>query len=123
VDTSKASVPVVLVVEDEWLTRESIVDYLRSHGCTVFEAASGEEALTFLNGKRRPLDVLFTDIRLGGELNGWDIAEEFRQHQPEIRILYTSGYSIQPARNVVGSSFFDKPYVPKEILQACLKAD
>jgi CheY-like chemotaxis protein len=123
VNTSKNSRPVVLVVEDEWLTRADIVEYLKEHGCTVFEASSGEEATAFLNGKDQALDVLFTDIRLGGELNGWDLAEMFRQHLPKIRILYTSGHLIEPARNVSGSFFFNKPYRPEAVLNACVKSD
>jgi response regulator RpfG family c-di-GMP phosphodiesterase len=37
--------PIVVVVEDEPLVRVIIVDYLRENGCTVLEAASGEEAV------------------------------------------------------------------------------
>src|SRR5262245_31707015 len=51
----------------------------------------GEEAVSLIDGKDQQLDVLFTDIRLGGELNGWDIAEIFRKHRPHIRVLYASG--------------------------------
>jgi hypothetical protein len=52
------------------------------------------------------LDVLFTDIRLGGALNGWDVAEIFRDRFPNIRVIYASGYSIEPRRDVMGSEFF-----------------
>jgi hypothetical protein len=62
---------------------------------------------------------LFTDIRLGGSLNGWDVAEIFRDHFPDLRVLYASGYSIHPSRDVPNSDFFDKPYRPEDILQAC----
>jgi CheY-like chemotaxis protein len=109
----------VLVVEDEILVRVAIVDYLTEHGCGVLEAASGEEALTFVNGHDQQFDVLFTDIRLGGPLNGWDVAEIFRDHFPDIRVLYASGFSIQPSRDVPESVFFEKPYRPEEILEAC----
>jgi CheY-like chemotaxis protein len=44
VDHTKPSQPVVLVVEDEWLVRAVIVDFLRANGCQVLEAATGEEA-------------------------------------------------------------------------------
>jgi CheY-like chemotaxis protein len=115
----KPSRPVVFVVEDECLVRAVIVDYLRENGCDVLEAASGEEAVSLIDGKDQQLDVLFTDIRLGGQLNGWDVAEIFRAHQPNIRVLYASGYSIEPPRDVSESEFFDKPYRTEDILEAC----
>jgi CheY-like chemotaxis protein len=115
----KHSKPVVLVVEDEWLVRTVIVNYLETNGCRVLEAGSGEEAVSLIDGKDQQLDVLFTDIRLGGNLNGWDIAEIFRAHRPNIRVLYASGYSIEPPRGVSESEFFDKPYRLEAILEAC----
>jgi CheY-like chemotaxis protein len=119
VELTNPSGPVVLVVEDEWLVRAVIVDYLRANGCLVLEAASGEEAVSLIDGKDQQLDVLFTDIRLGGHFNGWDLAEIFREHRPAIRVLYASGYSILPAREVPESEFFSKPYRLEDILAAC----
>jgi response regulator receiver domain-containing protein len=62
----------VLVIEDEWLVRQIIAEHLRQAGCTVVEATTGEEALAFLNGVQPPIDILFTDIQLGGGLSGWE---------------------------------------------------
>ena len=64
---------IVLVVEDEWLVRSDIVSELSAQGAQVLEASTGEAALNLF--ETDPVDVLFTDIELGGELNGWDIAE------------------------------------------------
>jgi CheY-like chemotaxis protein len=114
--------PIVLVVEDEWLVRATIVDYLDANGCNVIEAASGEDAIALIDGNDQKLDVLFTDIRLGGALNGWDVAEIFRAHFPNIRVLYASGYSIHPSRDVPDSDFFDKPYRHEDILEACTRS-
>jgi len=110
--------PIVLVCEDDPLVRMVIVDYLIDNGCTVVEAGSGEEAVALINGPEQQLDVLFTDIRLGGVLNGWDVAEIFREHFPSVRVLYASGYSIEPRRDVEGSEFFSKPYLVDDILEA-----
>ena len=74
------------------------------------EAATGEEAIALIDGPNQCLDVLFTDIRLGGALTGWDVAEIF---------LYASGNSIAPRRDVSGSEFFNKPYRIDDILEAC----
>jgi CheY-like chemotaxis protein len=110
--------PIVLVCEDDSLVRMVIFN---DNGCTVIEAGSGEDAVGFIDGPDQELDVLFTDIRLGGGLNGWDVAEIFRDRFPNIRVVYASGYSIQPRRDVEGSEFFTKPYLVDEILHACLR--
>lgn len=98
--------------------RTDIVDQLKSAGFEVLEAGSGETALEFAeNG--HGVDVLFTDIRLGGALNGWDVGEAFRSMHPHIGVLYTSGASIDPPREVANSRFFAKPYRAREVVQAC----
>jgi CheY-like chemotaxis protein len=107
------------VVEDESLVRVTIVDYLIDHGCDVIEAGSGEDAVALIDGHDQQFDVLFTDIRLGGSLTGWDVAEIFRDRFPNIRVLYTSGYSIEPPREVAESEFFNNPHRPIDILEAC----
>ena len=88
----------------------------------MIESANGEEAVALIDGHEQQLDVLFTDIRLGGALNGWDVAEIFRDHFPDIRVLYASGYSIEPPREVTESEFFSKPYRPEDILEACRRS-
>ena len=115
----KKTHPIVLVCEDDALVRMLIVDYLIDHGCSVIEAGSGEDAVALIDGPDQELDVLFTDIRLGGTLNGWDVAETFRDRFPNVRVLYASGYSITPRRDVLNSEFFNKPYRVEDILEAC----
>ena len=110
-DTAK--VPTVLVVEDEWMLRDMVCNHLRESGWHVLEAASGEEALVKLHAM--PVDVVFTDIRLTGSLNGWDVGEACRRKVSDLPVIYTTGYSIEPSREVEGSVFFDKPYDPNEI--------
>ena len=46
------------------------------------------------------IDVLFTDIQLGGRLNGWDVAEAPRAQNPELALIYSSGKSADTARQV-----------------------
>ena len=111
--------PIVLVCEDDPLVRMLIVDYLMDNGCEAIEAGSDADAVSFIDGPEQRLDVLFTDIRLGGVLNGWDVAKIFPDRFPKVRVLYASGYSIEPRRDVSGSKFFSKPYLGDDILEAC----
>jgi CheY-like chemotaxis protein len=45
----------ILVVEDEWIVRAVIANFLRDEGYIVVEAATGEEALSLLTGHNRPV--------------------------------------------------------------------
>ena len=65
----------ILVVEDDAMVRLFIVGQLREQGYAVFEAETGEEAIALLTGEQPPrISTLFTDIQLGGKLDGWDVA-------------------------------------------------
>ncbi|KAA2234745.1 response regulator [Salinarimonas soli] len=104
----------ILVVEDEPLVRLTIVDALLDAGFTVIEATTAEEALKHCDH----VDALFTDIRLPGDLTGWDIAERCREAHPNIPVIYATGFSHVPHRNVPGSVFFPKPYRADHVIQA-----
>jgi CheY-like chemotaxis protein len=65
------------------------------------------------------IDVLITDIQLNESGTGWDIAEAFRASSKNIPVIYTSGTASDRTRSVPNSLFFNKPYQPAEVLQAC----
>ena len=111
---------VVLVVEDEWAVRCMIAQELRSAGCDVLEASTAEAAIAYLQAGHR-VDVVFTDIQLAGALSGWDVAEQFRAVRADVPIIYTSGNSVDRSRRVADSLFFEKPYSPDTVVEACEK--
>jgi CheY-like chemotaxis protein len=108
---------VALVIEDEWLLRAAIVSELKESGWTVVETATGEDALALLAGCE--FDLVLTDIQLAGPMNGWDVAHAVRNVKPDVPVIYASAYAPDPLRRVEGSLFFDKPYDPAEIVEAC----
>ena len=116
--TSDHSIISVLVVEDEALTRLDLVETLRTAGYDVLEANNASEAFGFLQSGKR-IDVVITDIQLGGDLTGWDVAERFRAARSDIPIVYTSGNAVDHARKVSGSVFFGKPCRTIDILRVC----
>ena len=107
--------PLVLVIDDEWLIRSDIVEAFSGDGWLVVEAGSGEEALRLLDDRR--LDALFTDIQLKGALTGWDVADALRERWPDLAVIYTSGNAADRTRRVDGSRFFDKPYNSAEVVR------
>ena len=110
--------PVVLVIEDEFFLRMNIVGCLQEAGYTVVEAVTGEEAIALCQSGTS-IDVVFTDVNLGGYASGWDVAECFRTLRPDVPVVYTSGRSLDAGRCVGGSAFVPKPYRESDILKAC----
>jgi DNA-binding NtrC family response regulator len=102
----------ILVVEDDPLIRELVVDALREEGHNVIHAANGEEALAWC--KRKVAEVLITDIRLPGKIDGWQIAENCREHDPDLPVIYATGFSPVKPRPVSGSVTLQKPYHPDD---------
>ena len=110
--------PVVLVVEDEWFLRECSAAHLRMARWRILEAPTGEAALSLLAVRNR-IDVVFTDIRLGGAISSWEVGAGFRRVLPRIPVIYTSGTAVALDRAVPMSRFIPKPYEPDAIVDAC----
>ena len=106
----------VLVVEDDDLVRTVTIDALEDEGFEVIEAASAEEALD--RCREHIADALLTDIMLPGGLTGWDIAEQCRESDPHLPVIYVTGYSIPEPRPVPGSRLFRKPVKMETLVEA-----
>ena len=108
---------IILVVEDETGVRRMSVDALRDLGYTVMEAADAKQALAHL-AFRPQVDLLFTDIVMP-EMNGRQLADKARELRPNLKVLYTTGYT----RNAVvhngvldpGVAFLPKPFTISEL--------
>jgi CheY-like chemotaxis protein len=83
--------PTVLVVDDDLLVREPIADYLREVGYAVLEAGDAHEAIDELDHAEH-VDLVFSDVRMPGELDGVGLARWLRAHRPDVAVLLTSGY-------------------------------
>jgi CheY-like chemotaxis protein len=110
----------IFIVEDEPLLRACSVEFFQDEGFRVLEADSGEAAVQWIE-RNTKIDIVFTDITLRGQLNGWDVAEAFRAKNSGLAIIYASGYLTLPPRIVDGGLFFTKPYDYEKVLQACYK--
>ena len=113
----RASAPVsVLLVEDEALISNLVAEELGEHGFAVYEAATADEALRYINSGGA-VDVLFTDVNLPGGIDGAELAVRVRDMRPDLPIVYTSGrYSASGiGRQVTRSVFVPKPYDPVDV--------
>ena len=109
--------PLILLVEDEVLLSNTVADELEDGGYRVITSLTGEEGLAVLEGSE-PIDLLFTDVRLPGFVDGWRLAEAARSLRPDLPIVYATGYGIEKPRNVSRTRFITKPYRPSAVVRA-----
>ncbi len=81
---------VVLLVEDEPLTRMDACEGLRAAGFEVIDAPDAETALALVRS-RTDIAVLFTDVQMPGAMDGLALARAVFALRPDIKILVTSG--------------------------------
>jgi DNA-binding response OmpR family regulator len=108
-----------LIVEDEWLLRMELADELMAAGWTILEAGTGEAALDVIAREAR-IDFLVTDIRLPGPVDGWAVADAFRQrHNAGSAVIYVSANPDLAGRRAAGSVFLTKPCDMAVLLKTC----
>jgi len=106
-----------LLVEDELLVRELASEDLGDSGFDVTAASDGDEALRYLREGRR-FDLLFTDIRMPGATDGWQLAQEAKQLLPDIRVIYATGLGDAANGLTEGERYVRKPYTLSDLRQA-----
>jgi len=82
----------ILLVEDESQIRELARDILLDQGYQVLTAGDGVEALQVAGAHAGPIHLLLTDVIMP-RLSGKELADKLRPGRPEMRVLFTSGYT------------------------------
>jgi CheY-like chemotaxis protein len=98
----------VLVVEDEPLVRLDLASLLVEAGYNVKEATSAAEAIEVFE-RDRSIRVVFTDVRMPGDMDGVALAKLVRERWPPTIIVVCSGNSSEAA-DLADIHFLDKPY-------------
>jgi len=115
----------LLLVEDDPDLREHAADLLRALGYTVTTAGDGPAALALLHGAQ-PFDLLFTDFVMPGGMNGRELALAASRVRPQLRLLYTSGYTedaiFRGGRFDPGHILLPKPYRKIDLARAVRRA-
>jgi len=105
----------ILVVEDEEEVRRSTVELLSALGYRVLQAPHAGAALNLVRSGI-PIDLVFTDVIMPGEISSLQLSEAVREHLPETHILFTSGYAegvlAHEGRLDPGVNLLQKPYTP-----------
>ena len=107
--------PVILLVKNEVLWRYRVAEALRSEGYQVVEATHGEEARTLLRMGLRP-DLLISDIKMPGPIDGQGLAGLCRSLHPDLPVLRAAPE--RPAEAPDDMAFLAKPYTFEALIDA-----
>jgi CheY-like chemotaxis protein len=111
---------IILVVEDDPFVRAYAVRTLQTLGYNVIAAFDAHDALSKLAGGHIP-DMLFTDIVMPGNVNGWELAQRAAELLPSMKIMFTSGYALEAlshsGRLPADAPFLNKPYRKSDLAQ------
>ncbi len=104
----------ILLVEDEEAVRGFSARALRKRGYEVFEAGTGVQALEVMNDLEGRIDLVVTDVMMP-EMDGPTMAKEMRNENPELKIIFVSGFAREILDEEDDFIFMAKPYGLKDL--------
>jgi CheY-like chemotaxis protein len=108
----------ILIVEDDAVVREYVVAQISRLGYDTLAVSNGAEALAIINGPER-IDLLFTDVIMPGSMDGRQPAIEPQKRRPELKVLFTSGYTenaiVHHGRLDAGVLLLPKPHLSSDL--------
>jgi signal transduction histidine kinase/CheY-like chemotaxis protein len=117
----------ILVAEDEPVLRELVVNILEFCGYRTYQAESGPAAIKVWQEHRGAIQLVLTDMMMPGGMTGRELAERLQRDDPQLKVIYTSGYSPGMAGKDIalldGFNFLAKPYPPSKlarVVRECL---
>jgi len=109
----------ILLVDDEESIRKNTSEYLLNYGYNVSEAVNAREAAEIFKGENGNFSLCFSNIDLPDK-SGKTLVEELRTMKPDIKVLFSSGYTVKQLRGFdIGEeeyAFLQKPHSLAELL-------
>jgi two-component system NtrC family sensor kinase len=109
----------ILLVEDEPTVHRLALNFLQRLGYRVYNAYTGNEALSIWAEHAIKIDLLLTDMVMPGELSGRKLAQTLQAQKSSLKIIYTTGYSVDALNTDYaldeGVNFLAKPYKPEKL--------
>jgi signal transduction histidine kinase len=125
--TSTGQNETILLVEDEAALLSISTQTLTLLGYRVLSATNGQEALKLWEQHRENIDLVLTDMRMPKGISGLELARKLWTSKPSLKIIITSGYSMETAQNSPAGNgvytFLAKPFDLKtlaETVRHCL---
>lgn len=115
---TKGGSETILLVEDEVSVLELSQRALENLGYQILACSSADEALRIFEDQKGRIDLLITDVVMP-RMNGKELAARIFSHDPEVSVLFTSGYgeNIIASNGVIEANlrFLPKPYRPSQL--------
>ncbi|PKN71098.1 MAG: hypothetical protein CVU52_08770 [Deltaproteobacteria bacterium HGW-Deltaproteobacteria-10] len=108
----------ILLVDDEKMVMDVNRELLEAMGYKVYGAGSGQEAVAVYMEKKDKIDLIILDMIMPG-MQGSEVFDRLRQINPQVRILLSSGYSLNgEAQAIINrgcNGFIQKPFRLQEL--------
>jgi DNA-binding NtrC family response regulator len=115
---------ICLLVDDEPSIRTFLRAILERERFNCLEAEDATRALRIAQKLGGRIDLIISDIKMPGEMDGLDLAHSIRNTYPDLPVILISGYTEEDVlqRSSGVFQFIQKPFVPETILRAARKA-
>lgn len=106
----------ILVLEDEDLIRLLLTTVLEDAGFEVTAFATADQGYSFLETHPGEVNMVVSDIRMPGHMDGYDLSRMAAERWPTLPILLTSGYSGRDLELGPNVQFLPKPWTNERLL-------
>jgi DNA-binding NtrC family response regulator len=118
--TKTAELPTILAVDDDRMILHLLEEVLRNAGYRVLIADGGWSAIQTYESLGSPIQLLLTDVIMP-DLTGPVLAERLRSRQPDLQVLFISGFHdaelVQRFVSIKGFSLLPKPFTVEGLLR------
>jgi DNA-binding response OmpR family regulator len=114
---SAARVPVIMVLESNVIVRTELAEVLRECGYKVIEGTTADDLWTVIDAKVK-LDIVFSEVNLPGETDGFAVARRIRQTHPGIDVMLTSSVegAAEKSKDLCEEGPLKKPYRAQDVV-------
>lgn len=112
------SMCLVVIAEDEPLLVEMLTEIFESEGLDVTAFATADDAWRHLQTAAQAPDLLFTDVRMPGAMDGLALAKQVMARWPTASIVVSSG-NVSAAPELPKASFLPKPWSFGQLTTLC----
>jgi DNA-binding response OmpR family regulator len=116
----QGSAVLILIVEDDRPAGDELKRTLEEAGFRAMLVQSGEKATSTFDENAGEIGGLIADVKLGGNVSGWDVARHAREVNQELPVVYITGFYVEDwaSRGVPKSILVQKPFAPAQIITA-----
>jgi two-component system cell cycle sensor histidine kinase/response regulator CckA len=114
---------ICLVVDDEPAIRCYVRAIIETQSLQVLEADNAPQALRIVQKLGGRLHLIVSDIKMPGEMDGFDLAYSIRHSFPDVPLVLISGYDDDDCvKRCAAFEFIQKPFTPEAVLKATRRA-